>query len=346
MSSLDKLLKKEVKTVNNKVVDEQIDDVIKKNNKDPVKIKQGYMDKVKDKVENQRQQIKKEKTKNDGFNDTDRTNMREQFIKKHGLRRKEKKRILMGERTGMFSKQNLLLGVFAVSLLFLVMVYSYSPENDILMSIVFLVGIFLFLPIGMIVGWMTLDSFMRCKMIRKVTRKNYGIVNFVGKGKKIISKIKNFDADLVWIKNKCWALTKGGIYEIDKYGERINEGDVIDPDGVLTITETVPVLFIDMDSVEPLTFQKEGREGIMPEELGATLKGWVDNQMAKVMFLKRTMDAYFMLVIIACFVAAYFAYTNNQMLTELDSTIQGLQSDIDSLRNTINGLISNLPPPS
>ena len=144
--------------------------------------------------------------------------------------------------------------------------------------------------------------------------------------------MKNFDNDLVWIKNKCWAITKEGIFEIDNTGERINEGYVIEPDGVLTITETVPIMFIDLVSMQPLAFTKTGREGIAPEELGATLKGWVDNQMAKVMFLKKTLDMYFIIVILSCIASAYFGYTNMMQVEKLTAEVEALRNMISNLQ--------------
>lgn len=260
------------------------------------------------------------------FTDTDKEIYRKKFAE--GKPRKERKRILMGEKSGLIDRQKMVIAFFAISVFGIFALYNYFPGNEAILIIIILLGTSLFLPIGMILGWAMLDPFMRCKIMRKISagRRNYGIVNFVAKGKKIISKIKNFDEDLIWIKNKCWVLSKSGIYQIDKTGERINENIELDPDAVLTVTETVPTIFIDLTSLEPLSFREYGREPIAPEEMGSFLKGWIDNQMAKIMFLKRTIDFYFIIVIISCLAAAYFGYQNSQQIEELSTEFESLKS--------------------
>lgn len=261
----------------------------------------------------------------------DRKNIRIRFAK--GKQRKEQKRILGGEKEQIVDKQKMVLGVFAVSIFFLFMLYSYSPGNDALMTIILIIGTTLFIPIGMVIGWMLLDPYNRCKIMRKMTRgrKNYGIVNFVGKANKIVSKIKNFDEDLIWIGNRCWVLAKCKIKEISKNGEELTEGTVIDPTKILAMSETIPILFIDLTSMEPLSFTSEGREKVSPEEIGSFMKGWIDNQMAKIMFLKKTLDIYFIIVIISSLAAAFFGYQNNQAIEELTT-------EIETLKNMIGGI--------
>lgn len=285
---------------------------------------------VEEKVDQVIQPKKKEIDYTDGEFKTegDRKKIRIRFAK--GERRKERKRIMGGEKEPIVDKQKMVLGVFAVSVFFLFMLYSYSPGNDALMAIILIVGATLFIPIGMVIGWMLLDPYNRCKIMRKMTRgrKNYGIVNFVGKANKIVSKIKNFDEDLIWIGNRCWVLAKCKIKEITKNGEELTEGSVIDPTKILAMSETIPILFIDLTSMEPLSFTSEGREKVSPEEIGSFMKGWIDNQMAKIMFLKKTLDIYFIIVIISCIAAAFLSYQNNTAIEQLTAEIQALKDMI------------------
>jgi len=265
------------------------------------------------------------------FDKESRRKLRLRFAK--GKDRKERNRINKGENFGVVDRQKMILGVFAVAMFSIFMLYSYNPGNEAIMIIVLLIGAFLFLPVGMVIGWFLLDPYMRCKMMRKLTRgqKNFGLINFVGKANKMVTKIKNFDEDLIWIKNRCWVLAKGKIKEINKNGEAISEEKVIDPGKLLTLSETVPVLFIDLTSMEPLSFTTEGREKVSPEEIGSFMKGWVDNQMAKIMFLKKTLDIYFVIVILSCLAAAFFAYQNSESIAEL-------QEEIQILKNMIGGI--------
>ena len=295
--------------------------------------KKSYMDKVKEKTGSQKKKIQ-EKKKNDDLDpewtDEEKKAVKQNFIKKLKLKkrvsRRERNRILGGEKSPVVESQKLVIGLAFVSMIFLFAFWQYNPTNDAITAIVFMIGACMFLPLGAILGWMFMDPFMRCKIMRKMTkgRKNYGIVNFVGKSNKIITRIKNFDEDLIWIKNKCWALTKEGIYEIDKNGEQATDKQALDPDSFVTVTESVPTMFIDINSIQPLTLHETGREKIAPEELGSVLKGWVDNQMAKVMFLKRSLDLYFVIVILCSIAGAYFGYINNQKIADLEQAVNEL----------------------
>lgn len=291
-----------------------------------------YKLKVQKKADRQKKKLIRKPDGGEGFTKEEQHKIQSRFASKHKLDQKDRRRLKYKESQP--DHQKLIITIFTVSIFFIFLLFQYNPGNDALTTIIILIGVTLFLPIGMIIGWMVMDPFMRCKIMRKATKKNWGVINFVAKGKKIISRIKNLDNDLIWIKNKCWAVTKEGIYELDKSGDRLvnSETKVIDADSVITITETVPVMFVDMNSMQPLTFQYEGREGISPAELGSSLKGWVDNQLAKVMFLKKTMDTYFIIVILCSLVGAYYGYANSGTIEELGLEIQTLKQMIANLQ--------------
>jgi len=299
----------------------------------PVKSQSGtYLDRVKNKMDKQKQKMKSEDIETE-LSEEDKKQIKKSFIKRIHVRRKEKKRILGGENNFLIDSQKLMMAFAFIAVMFIFMMWQYNPGSQAITTIVFIVGGFLFLPMGAIIGWIFLDPYMRCKIMRKMSkgRKNFGIINFVGRGKKIVSRIKNFDDDLIWIKNKCWALTRSGIYEIDKNGEQVTHNRALDPDSFVTLTDSVPTMFIDIDSMQPLTFETTGREGISPEELGSVLKGWVDNQMAKVMFLKKTLDMYFLIVILACVASAFFGYQNNSEIMELKEMVEKLTRQIQQM---------------
>jgi len=292
--------------------------------------KETYFSKAKEKMAKQKTQIKDKTTKKIEqeveWTDEEKKVVKNKFIERVKATRKERRRIRKGEHNLVLDSQKIVIGFGFISMMFLFLMWQYNQESQAITAIVFIVGSFLFMPLGAILGWVFLDPYMRCKIMRKMSkgRRNYGLVNFVGKSNKIVSRIKNFDEDLIWIKNKCWALSRSGIYEIDKNGEQATHKQALDPDSFVTVTESVPTMFIDINSMQPLTFEKTGREGIAPEELGSTLKGWVDNQMAKVMFLKKSLDMYFIIVILCSLASAYFGYTNNQQIIELEEKIQEL----------------------
>lgn len=254
------------------------------------------------------------------------------------LRRKEKKMIENKEFEGTKMRNNMVLAFAVIGLFFIMFLYVYM-KLDWMFIIVLLLGSMMFLPVGMILGWAFLDPYVRCKIIRKMTHRNYGIVNFVGKGQKLISKIKNFEQALVWKKNEVWIIQEEFIYLLSKDGDSIVEKGKIEPGNIITLIDTVPVIFVDVDSMQPLILSRDRREGVNPLELGATLKAWVDNQLAKAMFLKKTYDIYFLIVIGCSIGAVLFGYINYSKLDELTNTMKALSSQIKAV-------LDALPPPS
>jgi hypothetical protein len=244
--------------------------------------------------------------------------------------KKEKKKILPPK----WSRYKAITMITAFAVFFFVFMYSYLPEGsaekETTFGIMIILGMTLFLPIGMLIGWGVLDPFMRCRLLRRMTRKNLGVVCFVSKGKRIIAHVKNFDDALIWVKNKCWAIKKNRIFEMDKYGERMGEGEVIEPDEFVTITETVPMLFMDVDNMMPLSLHETDLEEIAPDELGPALKGWVDNQQAKLMFLRRTMETYYLILICAVIASAFFGYQNSQEMEEVKALLETIKNQLAS----------------
>jgi len=246
------------------------------------------------------------------------------------LRRKDKSMILAKETEGTKNKQWFVF-MFAIIGIFFLMSLQYTVKDDWVILIVLLLGSMMFLPVGMLLGWATLDPYVRCKILRKASKKNFGVINFVGKGQKIVSKIKNFDNALIWKKNETWVITKEHVYQLSKDGDTIVEKAKIDPESIVTLIDTVPVLFVDLDSMQPLSLARDRREGINPLELGSTLKAWVDNQLAKAMFLKKTMDIYLLIILITSVVAVGLSYYNMNRISELTTeltTIKGQLAEI------------------
>lgn len=253
----------------------------------------------------------------------DRTLLR--YKNKHiKLRRREKKMIKNREYDSNKNTQGIIIGLAVIGLVFLVVLRSLLP-NEAMYAIVIIIGSFMFIPVGMIIGWIIFDVFMRCKILRRISKRNYGIVNFVGKGKRIVSKIKNFDYSLIWQKEDLWVLTKGKIYQQTKDGNAVNDGYDLDPDSVLTLVDTVPVIFVDMDSMEPLSITQQGREPIYPSEIGSACKAWMDVQRAKLLSSKKTMDILLLIAIICCIGAIVVSVLTMQKVDELTKLVQTLQ---------------------
>lgn len=241
--------------------------------------------------------------------------------------RREKGMILAKETEGTKNKQWFVF-IFAIIGLFFLMSLQYTIHDDWVIIIVLLLGSMMFLPVGMLIGWAMLDPYVRCKVLRKASKKNFGIINFVGKGQKIISKVKNFDTALIWKKNETWVITKEHVYQLSKDGDTIVEKAKIDPESIVTLIDTVPVLFVDLDSMQPLSLARDRREGINPLELGSTLKAWVDNQLAKAMFLKKTMDIYLLIILIVSVASAFLGYLNMTRMEDVGNQLKAVQGQL------------------
>jgi len=219
-----------------------------------------------------------------------------------------------------FTFKDFLIGLFLSSLILAAMnIYAYK-DNVAVMLVAMIFGFIIFLPVGIFVGWLFLDTYQRAKVLRTLFKKNYGIVNIVSRGKEIKSIIKNFDRDVIKIGEAVWVIEPNKIYRLEKS----DEVKVIDPSQIHYING-VPTLFISLDNARPLTFFEEESK-IKPEEIGATLSGWVYNQLAKALFFKRTMEIIFIILIILSIVSIYFGYTTYNQIQQLTEMVKNIST--------------------
>ena len=166
-------------------------------------------------------------------------------------------------------------------------------------------------------------------MLRRVTRRNYGIVNLVNDGKKIVSKIKSFDYGLIWKDKECWVLASSRIKQLSNDGNKINDDKQIDTDAYATLVDTVPVIFLDVHSFQPLTLTGEGRDDVYPEEIGSCLKGWADNQRAKLLSTKKMEDVMTLIIIGAVAFACILCFSTM-------GEVESLTEDVHDLKLKLN----------
>jgi len=252
------------------------------------------------------------------------------LYKKKGMkiRRRERKMIENMEYDNVKSTQGIVIGLAVIGLIFLMFLRNFLP-NDAMYTVIIIIGSLMFLPVGMIMGWLLFDPVMRCKILRKTTKHNYGIVNFVGKGRKIVSKIKNFDYGLIWKEKKCWVLTRDKIYQLTKDGNVVNNGKYIDPESVVTLVDTVPVIFVDMDSMEPLNITQEDRTPVYPDEIGPSLKAWIDNQRAKMFSNKATLNIIMIIVVVAAIAAAAVSFMTMSKVEEMSKALEAMKQQLN-----------------
>ncbi len=189
--------------------------------------------------------------------------------------------------------------------------WMYRTNANVLV-IMALLGAFAFMPIGFLLGWLIMDPFMRATIIRKLTRRNFGILFLVSRGKQVIPLIKDLNGSLIWHDRKVWVITPSRIYTLRKSAD----GDFAIKSEDIYLVGGVPTMFIDFDTMKPIGFFKDQSE-IKPEELGASLIGWNNNQIAKAIVFKKqvtTMVTILLVIVLAC---VYFSYQNYTMLQGL-----------------------------
>lgn len=186
------------------------------------------------------------------------------------------------------------LGIMAI-IFFYQMVDTVSPGLGLILLFLGMTG---FIPLGLIVGKFFLDPYMRCKMLRKMRGKNYGLAYFVYKGgQRVDIKIKNMDSDVIVVENstKIWVLENGSIYYVDREDNKMFHAEIMG-NNVVTTPQDVPIVFLDPDSMLPLSFYKRDTE-TNPQQAGASLLGFVNNQIAKNAFFKKTDTIFYLLML-------------------------------------------------
>jgi len=273
-----------------------------------------------------------EKIEDDKFNDAEQKKVTSDFLKnqlsRYNLRRKEKKMIENREydaNTGYL--RELTIGLAVVGIIIVFIMRTMFPNNA-MYALLIIIGATSFLPIGMIMGWMLFDPVMRCKILRKMTKRNYGVIHFVGHGTKMFLKIKNFDHSLIWRNNECWVMAKSRIYQMSKDGNAINEGKQIDDSKIITTVDTVPVMFVDTLSMEPLALHGDKRDAVYPEELGSSLKAWVDNQRQKMMAVKKMEDTILLIIAICAVGAVIISFITYQKVEEMQGSFDSLKAQL------------------
>lgn len=247
------------------------------------------------------------------------------------LRRKEKKMIKNAEYDSTSGRvREITIGLAVFGIILIVLLRNFLPETA-LFTLLVIIGATSFLPAGMIAGWVLFDPVMRCKILRKTSRRNYGVINFVGHGKKIFTKIKNFDEALIWKENECWVIAKSRVYQMSKDGNAINKGKEIDPDSVMTYVDTVPVLFIDLKSMEPIGLGNGDRTDVHPQEIGSALKAWNDNQRAKMMAVKKMTDTMMMIIVVACVGAVILSFITMSKVDEMTEIVSSMKTQLNNI---------------
>ena len=244
------------------------------------------------------------------------------------LPKKELKKLRRQARIGTdWGKVVIFLSIFAFAII--ITINAVMPVSFMLRIIFLLIGACFFLPIGVFLGWVFLDPYMRCRVIRRLRpTRNYGVVHFVEKGGKRIFNvcIKSFDGSVIEHGKKVWILHGDLIYNLDKKQESYR----LSSEHIITLPMGVPCLFLDSESMQPLTFYREATK-ISPSEIGGTLLGWLYNQLAKAMFFKRTMQIFYVLTLGVTFITLVLVFQMYNDMSSLKDSISHLEKVVRTM---------------
>ena len=245
-------------------------------------------------------------------------------------------------KTGIFNKMKISMDVliFACVLVgFLcVMIYYLSKAA----FIAALVSGMMFVPIGMLVGALFASSF-RVKILRRITRKNYGMVKFIHSNKLIKPVIANLDSDIIRFGDGVYILDK---QTIKREGTDTPSSDMI-LENVIKFEEGIPTIYYDITDIMPVDFansvkraESESDRFRLPSQVSATLNKEIAVEKAKIMQAFKSRQSMYMLIIIALLVInVYFTYNmfsnNKDMVIKIDN--------VNTNMNALRGLIPSQP---
>lgn len=171
----------------------------------------------------------------------------------------------------------LYLAVFSFVCIIAIMQVSVAPAIKLVVAFL---GTLFFIPVGIFLGIMIGNPYIRCRILRKMRKGDYAIVNFIQKdGRHIDTKIKNLEEDVIVHGSRLWIIQRRKIYSVDVDSSKVFQAK-IDPEGIYTIAD-VPVVFLDVENMFPVTFYREEKEAIDPQQTAAVLLGWINNQITK-----------------------------------------------------------------
>jgi hypothetical protein len=174
-------------------------------------------------------------------------------------------------------------------------------EVDILYLIV--VGSCSLLIIGMltfILGRL-LDTHFRAKVMRIVTKRDYGILAIASQDRKNIRKVVvNFEHSVIKLGNDVWVIQSGRIYRQEKpetgFSFQNARGEIsVD---TFRYEEGIPILYVDITNLKPLSFYPQETGKVPPEELGSFLSSWIANQIAKGMNVINEYRTFLIIIIV------------------------------------------------
>jgi len=172
-------------------------------------------------------------------------------------------------------------------------------------------GSLLWLPLGAVAGWLFFNPFMRAKLMRYATKRNYGVVHLVSRGRNILTQAKDLNQSVLLLKGRLWVIMNNRIYSENC---ELNDFREIETKHLRSYSG-VPIVFLDIDTMTPLSFEKETTK-ITPEEMGSLTQAYINNQRAKDLFLNKTMKLLLVIAIFLTLITLLVAFDVRTILTK------------------------------
>lgn len=186
---------------------------------------------------------------------------------------------------------------------------SYAPT---LTVIALIGGLFAFLPLGAVFGWIFGDKYQYVKTLRMITKKDYGLIYMVRKdGRQIGHFIKNLSNAVIEHKNEIWHITRNRIY--NDSGE-INYNI---PEKAIKHEVGIPVLFLDADSFTPLDLYQDNMT-FSPKDITPPLRSWlVTKELETIGGIKKQLILFVLITLIVAGVSAGLGFINYQNIHDV-----------------------------
>jgi len=210
---------------------------------------------------------------------------------------KNKSSVEYVEKVGRLNWNRALLYLTVLGIMGIIFFTMYMKASPAFLLLTWMFGMMCFLPLGLILGWLFLNPDVRCLMLRRMRGRNYGMVNFVHRGgQRMVTRIKNFDDDVIIQDTKMWILQNDGIYYVDRDRNKMVHAK-IDSKHIKTMSGGIPVLYLDPDTMIPLTFHSV-QSMSNPQQFGSTILGYIYNQLAKALFMKKGLQIFFIIILV------------------------------------------------
>jgi hypothetical protein len=182
--------------------------------------------------------------------------------------------------------------------------------------------------LGLFVGKL-LDVFFRAKLLRMITKKEWGILAIMSPDTKSVQMVVvNFSKDIITVKGKVWIVLKDRIYRHDKPERGISMTSTTIP---IKWIDGIPILYVNETSYLPINIQ--GTQGeVRPEEVNSVFSSWINNQLAKmlakVMSSFKNMQTLLMITCVLALLAAGVAYLAFQNTNNIQATVDATYKEV------------------